>query len=260
MGGIGAMQVCGIPRKLDGCTERESELCRAFALPFVKHAAGVLTSLKPAALFSFIYSTAISNSFSMTRPEFWKIFRTYRKELGQLGISVVAFPGRDDRSTMLVYRLELIDQLLRDNDIRAFLEVQGYDVSSGKNLVAQFCRQLIAFYSAARKRAEYAEGSTTANDSYRNAPFPHAIGILFGYPLEDVIGFMNGEEETCHGPWRAYGDERVARERFARFSRVRKTCLMRYELGCSLGELCTTSVSETSDNECIERWTRAASA
>ncbi|KXB33148.1 DUF3793 family protein [Atopobium deltae] len=36
--------------------------------------------------------------------------------------------------------------------------------------------------------------------------FPHEMGLLFGYPLEDVLGFIHKYLQTCCGPWCAYGD------------------------------------------------------
>lgn len=38
--------------------------------------------------------------------------------------------------------------------------------------------------------------------------FPHEIGILLGYPLKDVVGFMGLAKipYACQGPWKIYGE------------------------------------------------------
>nr|WP_279342320.1 DUF3793 family protein [Geotalea sp. SG265] len=38
--------------------------------------------------------------------------------------------------------------------------------------------------------------------------FPHEIGVLLGYPLKDVVGFMGLAPlpYTCQGPWKIYGE------------------------------------------------------
>ena len=53
------------------------------------------------------------------------------------------------------------------------------------------------------------------------APFPHEIGFVLGYPIEDVDGFMsNGGQgaRTC-GRWKVYGDVDEALRRFKELER-----------------------------------------
>lgn len=41
-----------------------------------------------------------------------------------------------------------------------------------------------------------------------SADFPHEIGVFLGYPLGDVVGFIEnrGKNFTCCGCWKSYGD------------------------------------------------------
>ena len=57
--------------------------------------------------------------------------------------------------------------------------------------------------------------------------FPHEIGLFLGYPLEDVIGFIenHGQHCKCVGTWKVYSDEKAARKTFARY----KKCTDVYE-------------------------------
>jgi hypothetical protein len=221
MSGTGAMQVCGKPCALSGCTARESELCAAFASSLVRFAAGVIVAERPAAIFTFQPSD--DGCGATGHSEFWKVLLTYREEFGRLGVSIDTISVRRDRFALLVYRLDFIEDLLGNEDIRLFLERHGYDVSSASSLVRQFSEQLASFY--------------TSRDSNSGLTFPHALGIILGYPLEDVIGFMTGAHETCCGPWKAYGDESVARRRFERFENTRRDCLERFRIGWQLRQL-----------------------
>lgn len=55
-------------------------------------------------------------------------------------------------------------------------------------------------------------------NSYQNGNgiFPHELGIVLGYPLVDVYGFManDGEKYILNGYWKVYGQETKARETF----------------------------------------------
>ena len=49
--------------------------------------------------------------------------------------------------------------------------------------------------------------------------FPHEIGLFLGYPLADVIGFIEnaGRNCKCNGYWKVYSDECEAARLFAKF-------------------------------------------
>ncbi len=53
------------------------------------------------------------------------------------------------------------------------------------------------------------------------ADFPHEIGVFLGYPLYDVVGFIEnqGRNFTCCGCWKAYGDPDAAQQHFAQLNK-----------------------------------------
>ncbi len=53
--------------------------------------------------------------------------------------------------------------------------------------------------------------------------FPHEVGIFLGYPLEDVVGFIenNGENYKLCGQWKVYGCEEKARKLFCNYKKCR---------------------------------------
>ena len=67
--------------------------------------------------------------------------------------------------------------------------------------------------------------------------YPHEIGLILGYPLEDVKGFISGACETCRGPWRAYGNAAAAQKSFERLAFIEHVFRTRFSQGESLFEL-----------------------
>ena len=51
--------------------------------------------------------------------------------------------------------------------------------------------------------------------------FPHEIGLFLGYPLQDVLGFIENRGQGCKlvGAWKVYGDPEAARRTFDRFKK-----------------------------------------
>ena len=69
--------------------------------------------------------------------------------------------------------------------------------------------------------------------------FPHEIGLFLGYPLADVVGFVEnkGKNCLCTGFWKVYGDEQEAKKQFARYQKCREIYARLFENGRSLGKL-----------------------
>ncbi|SHK78778.1 Protein of unknown function [Clostridium cavendishii DSM 21758] len=53
--------------------------------------------------------------------------------------------------------------------------------------------------------------------------FPHEAGVFLGFPLEDVIEFMNNNKNfLCSGYWRVYHNENSARELFRLYDKSKE--------------------------------------
>ena len=54
--------------------------------------------------------------------------------------------------------------------------------------------------------------------------FPHEIGVLLGYPAEDVKGFVvnEGKNYLYSGYWKVYGDLSEAKQLFYKFDRAKE--------------------------------------
>lgn len=73
----------------------------------------------------------------------------------------------------------------------------------------------------------------------RRGEFPHELGLLLGYPVEDVLGFIEnrGQNFLYTGYWKVYGnvDETVAL--FARFERVKEQMIRMVSVGMDIPEI-----------------------
>ena len=75
--------------------------------------------------------------------------------------------------------------------------------------------------------------------SYPGKAFPHEIGVFLGYPIEDVIGFINnkGCNFKCCGYWKVYGDKEKAIKEFARYDKCRMIYTKLWNQGRSILKL-----------------------
>ena len=162
----------------------------------------VLAGRKPAAVFGFrIPPDDAAHPTSIRRLRVKTLIGTYAWHLRRFGVRVSLLGWREGRAMLLVWRPRHIRRLLSGADARPFLAKNRLPYRSGA-LMGELRRRLHAHYG-------------------NRAPFPHEIGFVLGYPIEDVDGFMsNGGQgaRTC-GRWKVYGDVDEALRRFKELER-----------------------------------------
>jgi hypothetical protein len=69
--------------------------------------------------------------------------------------------------------------------------------------------------------------------------FPHEIGIFLGYPLVDVLGFIQnkGNNWKCSGLWKVYGNEDETQKLFETFKRCTSAYVKEFTNGRSIVQL-----------------------
>lgn len=221
MSGRHAMAVHLTDGLVEHCDERLSDVCLAFAETLVRMAGGVIAGIKPSAIFSIpMRAFCVGRWRQLERQALDEALRAYAQVLPSYGASLAVLHRNDRRVYLMIWRPDMIEAALADEDAAAILQREGYATASADEWVMELRRRLAAFY---RRDAD--------------AAFPHEIGLFLGYPPEDVHGFMAGEEATCVGPWRAYGDVEVARRRFEALERHERRCRTRFACGETLDEL-----------------------
>lgn len=206
---------------IGSCSQEESELCRRLTCTFVRCAGAVAVGEKPAAIFSFQPRTCPHDC--AVRPTAHPCVRSVvaglAVGLSAHGVCLQVLGERGGRLELMAWRPDLVGRLLADVATCSFLAQRGYDVSTAGSLVSGVRRRLV--------------------DYHRGGPagFPHEVGVLLGYPLEDVKGYLAGDRETCRGLWRAYGDVREARARFERVRDANLRCRRRFAEGATLAQV-----------------------
>lgn len=110
----------------------------------------------------------------------------------------------DKRVSILLYRKDSLRRYLEQNRVKEAMEQFGYCDMQFEKILEK----------VAERNQAYVEG---------RADYPHEIGLLLGYPPEDVIGFIEhrGQDFVLSGYWKVYGDPARAQRIFQAYDRAR---------------------------------------
>lgn len=120
-------------------------------------------------------------------------------------ISVELIYMSEQKTMFLLYRREELDIYLESATTKEVMELFGY---RGMTPV-EIRRELIHRYE------KYAEG---------NGMFPHEMGVLLGYPTEDVLGFIEnqGKNYLYAGYWKVYGNLMETKALFEEYNKAKE--------------------------------------
>ena len=76
--------------------------------------------------------------------------------------------------------------------------------------------------------------------------FPHEIGIILGYPPEDIEGFKRykGRNFKCCGYWKVYGNAERAQKMFDAYTLCREKLMQALQDGVTLKSCCRCHITE----------------
>ena len=168
----------------------------------IDHASPTLARLKLGNLFNH----TMEDNFPME-------FAALRRQLMGRGVTMTILRVSRGKALIYLYRAEELERALSNRDVRRLLESCGYhrfDVSSALKTLRARLRGVDAF--------------------------PHEIGVFLGYPLEDVVGFIENGGRNCLscGCWKVYSNECAALEAFARFEKCKAVYQRLFASGCPL--------------------------
>ena len=163
----------------------------------IQHCSPTLAGLKTANLFRCEYET---------EEELRVFLRMTNNRLSPKGIRAMPLRYGNGMALIYVFRPGHLEEDLTSDEARKLLEENGY-FHCCENSCDNPCGGL------GRCLARLAMRLNEGKD------FPHEIGIFLGYPPEDVRGFMDRKPCKCVGTWKVYGDEKSAKEKFARFKK-----------------------------------------
>lgn len=162
-----------------------------FELALVEQCAPTLACLKPANLFRF--SGAQPKEIRRWAEE-WNL----QLEPSGICVAVLKECPASGACMLYVYRRGWVERILWERENLEFLSRMGYHAAAAEGMLAQLSERLCI-----------------------EAEYPHEVGLFLGYPLQDVVGFIEnrGWNYTCCGYWKSYGDPEEARRCFARYRR-----------------------------------------
>lgn len=137
--------------------------------------------------------------------------------LNPKGVHITLLRMRKGAALIYVYRPAKLAQELHCDETMGFLIRYGYsrEMSTEKML------------------------THLTNRLQESECFPHEIGVFLGYPLEDVVGFIEncGANCKCSGCWKVYSDEAQAKRRFEKYKKCSLIYRKRFDEGYSLHRL-----------------------
>jgi len=176
----------------------------------VEQCAPVLAGIKPGSMFPY------------TPTEYEKLpdlLRHWNGALVPRGVAVTSIKRcrRIGGYLIYVYRPKQIEAILAEPAVMAFLQDCGYteDMTLPETL-RLLTRRLC-----------------------QNPEFPHEVGVFLGYPLQDVLGFIEhqGANSLCSGCWKVYHDPQKAQRTFRSYADCTRTYRELYRRGRSAEQL-----------------------
>lgn len=121
------------------------------------------------------------------------------------GVSCHYLGKGKERSVWFLYREEEVQRILSDRDVQEFLLERGYRSFAMPDILEAVQEEICAYW---QQEAEY----------------PHELGVLLGYPLADVKGFVEhqGKNYLYSGYWKVYSDVESAKHAFELYNRVKR--------------------------------------
>ncbi|MBQ9448874.1 MAG: DUF3793 family protein [Acholeplasmatales bacterium] len=152
------------------------------------HSSPALCGIKPSNLISIDFDESIYEELEELNRKHPKLcFYILKKE--------------NDKLLILVYRKNVFEKTLSNDECVNYLNDIGYDVSSIDNMLEDLKNRL-----------------------YKDE-FPHEIGVFLGYDLDDIKSFVEGEKCIYVGYWKVYSNLDEKLKIFNKYTRCRD-CVM----------------------------------
>lgn len=155
----------------------------------------------------------VSNLITV-RPGGWQKVRGYLRKSRVICVLLYADQGKE---VLFLYRYDRLEGHLKRPEVRAFLNGRGYGDC-----------QVAAVLKLLRRRYQQYAGA--------GREFPHELGVLLGYPVADVEGFIEnrGENSLAAGYWKVYSDLKGAERTFRVYDEAKEQAMREIISGCPL--------------------------
>ena len=164
----------------------------------------------------FLKGMKISCAISMNREMCSQLHNILR----HTDISYHILSDIDGRCLVLFYRKKEMAAYLQLPHIKEYLAKFGYAGMSFHEMLRRLARRVSAY-------------------SVKGMGFPHEIGIFFGYPVDDVKGFIENEGRDCLlvGYWKVYSNPENAKSIFNQYDQAQLCAVKEFLKGRSIRQI-----------------------
>lgn len=152
-----------------------------------------------------LHGLKVSNLVKLTRNQSVALCHNIKTS----GLSIWFLDCEKDENQVLLYRKTEMEYMLRQIRVQEVLHLFGYKEFHVIPVLVHLSEEMRRYKAGERE-------------------FPHELGVLLGYPIEDVLGFMEnrGENYAYCGYWKVYGNIQQAKEQFAAYNKVREMAVL----------------------------------
>ena len=172
----------------------------------VRHCSPTLAGLKTANMFSCEYASPEKLRQDVI---------SFNRRFACKGIQAVALKKADNKALMYVYRPSKLKKDLESASACKILSEYGYDRTSPGRCIVRLSERLKTCGS-----------------------FPHEIGLFLGYPMTDVLGFIEGKEHLSVGYWKVYSHVKNCQHTFDKYHKCTHELCKRFNQGESVEQIC----------------------
>lgn len=135
-------------------------------------------------------------------------------------LSVYFLTRFNGKIVYLLFRYEELEALLCEHRIKGFFSREGY-------------RDLSIHAILRKLKNRYEKHTISGGD------FPHEMGLLLGYPIEDVEGFIENGGNNClyTGYWKVYNKPEEKKQIFRSYEKATERIIRLMSNGMTVGDI-----------------------
>lgn len=158
----------------------------------------------------------VSNLLIVSSKDENHVRRLFRRS----GITARVIYKGDGKTTFLLYRPDALEGYLKLEGVRKLLLWLGYKQICLEEILDIFCCRYNQYRS-------------------HKMDFPHEMGLLLGYPVGDVYGFIinKGKNYLYTGYWKIYDNLSETLELFGKFDAAKEFMIRRVNAGASFSDI-----------------------
>lgn len=155
-------------------------------------------------------------------------WRRLQKALKGSSILCILLSVHQGREVLLLYRYKKLQSHLENGQVKAFLADFGYKDFSVAAVIMKLRRRYARYVLSGQE-------------------FPHEMGIILEYPVEDVKGFIEnrGKNYLTEKYWKVYHNRERALTLFARYDEAREKAMEEAAAGYPLYQIAVEERKET---------------